>query len=191
MILLICSLASVVGIVYTLGFDKRSCFWHTNLEMRDQKYLFAYRMIHIMFIYLIRELEPFVKSRATMFVRAPLELRKVIGLVLHWFAHGVNANIIVDRFNVGASTMHKYVDILVDALISRDKFFSWCIFIPHGPHLFRIGLWMDFFHASGLPNVFGAIDGSHILLSQKLNKWVTIILANYYCRWKSCNLIFL
>jgi len=48
--------------------------------MRAKKYLFAYRMIHRTFMYLVRELEPFVKSRAIMFVRATLELRKVIGL---------------------------------------------------------------------------------------------------------------
>jgi hypothetical protein len=98
--------------------------WHTNLEMKDQKYLFAYRMIHKTFMYLVGELEPFVKSKVTMFVKAPLKLRKAIGLVLYQFAHGVNTNIIVDRFNVGAFTMHKYVDIVVDALIFRDKFFS-------------------------------------------------------------------
>jgi hypothetical protein len=92
--------------------------------MKDQKYLFAYRMIHKTFMYLVGELEPFVKSKVTMFVKAPLKLRKAIGLVLYQFAHGVNTNIIVDRFNVGAFTMHKYVDIVVDALIFRDKFFS-------------------------------------------------------------------
>ncbi len=92
--------------------------------MRDQKYLFAYRMIHETFMYLVRKLEPFVNSRAIMFVRAPLELKKTIGLVLYQFAHGVNANIIVDRFNVGAFTMRKYVDIVVDALIFKDKCFS-------------------------------------------------------------------
>jgi hypothetical protein len=44
--------------------------------------------------------------------------------VLYQFTHGVNANIIVDRFNVGAFTMRKYVDIVVDFLIFRDKFFN-------------------------------------------------------------------
>jgi hypothetical protein len=53
--------------------------WHTNLEMKDPKYLFAYRMIHRTFMYLVRELEPFVKSKVTMFVRAPLELKKLLG----------------------------------------------------------------------------------------------------------------
>jgi hypothetical protein len=122
---------------------------------------------------MVSELEPFVKSRATMFVGVPLEPRKAIGLVLYWFAHGVSANIITNRFNVGVSIVCKYVDIVVSALISKDKLFSWYICIPHGPCLLKI--MHGFFHACGLPNVCGAIDGSHILLSQKPNKWVTII----------------
>jgi hypothetical protein len=32
-------------------------------------------------MYLVRALGPFVKSRATMFVKASIELRKVIGLL--------------------------------------------------------------------------------------------------------------
>jgi hypothetical protein len=130
-------------------------------------------MTYKAFMYLVSELEPFVKSRATMFVRAPLEPRKTIRLVLYQFAHGVNANIIANRFNVGASTMCKYVAIVVNALISKDKLFSRNISIPYGPCLRRI--MHGFFHACGLPNVCGTIDGSHILLSQKPNKWVTTI----------------
>jgi hypothetical protein len=100
-----------------------------------------------------------------MFVNAPLEPRKVIGLLLYRSAHGVSANIIANRFNVEVFTMLKYVDIIVDVLISRDKLFSQYIFISHGPDLLRI---MDgFFHACGLPNVYGAIDGFRIPLSQK------------------------
>jgi hypothetical protein len=59
-----------------------------------------------------------------MFVQASLEPIKAIGLVLYRFAHGVSANIIANRINVGASTMRKYVDIVVNALISKDKLFS-------------------------------------------------------------------
>jgi len=43
-------------------------------------------MTYKAFMYLHSELEPFVKSRVTMFVRAPLEPRKAIGLVLYRFA---------------------------------------------------------------------------------------------------------
>jgi hypothetical protein len=152
--------------------------WHNNLENEGHKiYILAYCMIDGTFMYLVKELEFFVKFRATMFVRAPLEPRKAIGLVLYQFAHGVSANIIANRFNVGAFIVHKYVDIVVDVLISRDKLFSRYIFIHYGPRLLRI---MDrFFHACRLPNVSGTIDGSHIALSQKQDKWVTVA-PTYY-----------
>jgi hypothetical protein len=50
--------------------------------------------------------------------------------------------------------------------------------MPYGPILLRI---MDgIFHACGLPNVFGVIHGSHISLSQKLDKRVTAIPIDDY-----------
>jgi hypothetical protein len=52
--------------------------WHTSLEMKDIKYLFAYCMTYGIFIYLVIKLEPFIKFRAIMFVKAPLIPRKVI-----------------------------------------------------------------------------------------------------------------
>ncbi len=49
-----------------------------------------------------------------------------------------------------------------------------------------------FFHACGLPNVCGTIDGSHILFSQKSNKWVIAIVCRiYYYKWRGCNLVVL
>jgi len=48
-----------------------------------------------------------------------------------------------------------------------------------------------FFFACGPPSVCGAIDGSHISLSQKLDKQVIIVPINYYYKYKSCNLIIL
>jgi hypothetical protein len=102
--------------------------------------------------------------------------------MLYQFAHGVNANIIADRFNVGVFTMYKYVDIVVDALIFKDKLFNQYIFIPHDLDLLTI---MDgIFYAHGLPNVYGTMDRSHIFLSQKLDKKVIIIFVDYYYRQK-------
>jgi hypothetical protein len=98
--------------------------WHTKLEMSDKKYVSTYHMTYETFMYLVRKLEPFVKSRAIMFVKEPFEFRKVIGLVLYQLAYGVSANIIANRFNVGAFTWCKYVDIIVNVLISRDKLFN-------------------------------------------------------------------
>jgi hypothetical protein len=65
-------------------------------------------------------LEPFVKYKVIMIINAPLKLGKTIGLVLYWFADGANANIIANRFTLGAFTMLKYVDIVINALVSND-----------------------------------------------------------------------
>ncbi len=75
------------------------------------------------------------------------------------FIHGVNANIIVNRFNVGIFIVRKHVDIVVDALIFENKLLNQHIFVPHDLCLRRI---MDeCFDACRIPNVCGTIDGSH------------------------------
>ncbi len=66
--------------------------------------------------------------------------------------------------------MCKYVVIVVDALIFKDKLFN--------------QLWMEFFYACGLPNVCGTIDRLHILHSKKLDKHVIIIFVDYYYKKK-------
>jgi len=63
--------------------------------MRDRKHVSTYHMTYETFMYSVRELEPFVTFRATMFVRAPFKLRKDIGLVLYQLAYGVSANIML------------------------------------------------------------------------------------------------
>jgi hypothetical protein len=42
--------------------------------------------------------------------------------VLYQFAHEINANIIVNRLNIEVFTMHKYVDIIVDVLLSKINY---------------------------------------------------------------------
>jgi hypothetical protein len=108
-------------------------------------------------MYLVKGLQPFVKP--IMFVKAPLKRKKAFEVVLYRFVHEVNANIIVNRFNVPIFIMHKYVDIVVDALIFKNKLLNQYILIPHDLCLHRI---MDErFDACGIPNVCGTIDGLH------------------------------
>ncbi len=53
-------------------------------------------------------------------------------------------------------------------------------FIVHILHKIMDGV----FYACGIFNVFNVIDGSCILLSRKLNKWVIVVLVNYYFKQK-------
>ncbi len=65
-------------------------------------------------MYMVRKLEPnFVKPRAIIFIQRPSEPKKDIELVLYWFEHGVSANIIANKFNVGALTIHKMLILLL------------------------------------------------------------------------------
>jgi hypothetical protein len=63
--------------------DLIGVIWHTNLEMKDRKYLFARCMTYGTFMYLVKKLKHFVKSKVIMFVKAPLEFIKTIRLVLY------------------------------------------------------------------------------------------------------------
>jgi len=65
------------------------------------------------FMYLVKELEHFVKSKAIMFVTSLLEPIKDIGFMLYWFVHGISANIIAIIFNVGASLCGSMLTLLL------------------------------------------------------------------------------
>jgi hypothetical protein len=121
-------------------------------------------------------------SRVRHFVRAPLEIRKIVGIVLYRLAHGITAEIIADRFNVGASTVRKYMGIVLDALVSRDKLFGKYISVPSGARLDRIIT--GYVQSCGLPNVCGSIDGSHIPLQRRPDKHQTPVVADFWCRRK-------
>jgi hypothetical protein len=121
-------------------------------------------------------------SRVRHFVRAPLEIRKIVGIVLYRLAHGITAEIIADRFNVGASTVRKYMGIVLDALVSRDKLFGKYISVPSDACLDKIIA--GYVQSCGLPNVCGSIDGSHIPLQRKPDKRQTAVVADFWCRRK-------
>ena len=150
--------------------------------MRDRKYLEAYRMSYASFMYLVSELDPYLQSTSIHFVRAPLEIRKVVGIVLYRLAHGITAEIIADRFNVGASTVRKYMGIVLEALVSRDKLFGKYISVLSGARLDRIIA--GYVQSCGLPNVCESIDGSHIPLQRRPDKRQTTVVSDLWYRRK-------
>jgi predicted DNA-binding transcriptional regulator YafY len=62
----------------------------------------------------------------------------IVGIVVFRLAHGLSARLLADRFGVGASTIRKYVDLVVGVLSDEHKFFARYISIPHGPRLQHI-----------------------------------------------------
>jgi len=106
--------------------------------MRGGKYLKAYHMSYASLMYLVFELEPYLRSSLIYFVCTSLEIRKVVGKVLYYLAHGITTEIIRYKFNVGASIIRKYIKIVLYALESRKKLFGKYISVPSGVCLNRI-----------------------------------------------------
>jgi hypothetical protein len=52
--------------------------------------------------------------------------------VIYGLADGTSATHMADWFNVGASTIKKYVDIVCDALCDKNKMFNKYVSIPVG-----------------------------------------------------------
>ncbi len=98
--------------------------------MRDKKYLMYYRMAFYAFNVLVGNFSPFLKFECVNLLRPQLEVRKIVASVLYKFAHGLSLKHMSHIFDLGASTIHKYVDIMCDALCNKDKFFNKYIKIP-------------------------------------------------------------
>jgi hypothetical protein len=99
----------------------------------------------------------------------------IMALLIYQFAHGFNVTHTADRFNVGASTIKKYVDIVYDVLIDKDKLFNKYINIPSSQCLKDIIV--HFEHLTGIPNICGVIGGIHIPLVDLPNKKVALVIG--------------
>ena len=123
-------------------------------------------MSFLAFEQLVLQLTPFLQSLARYFVRAPIPIRKQVKLVIYRLACGHSCEKMNDLYRCGASTIRKYTDIVCGVLSSRDRgLFITYIHTPTGDRLYDI---MERFrNFTGLPNICGAIDGTHIPLVRR------------------------
>lgn len=147
-------------------------------EMHHEKFMKYYIMSYLTFNNLIHILSPFLKSECVNQVRPLLEVKKIVAYVIYRFAHCHSPNHMVDCFKVRASIIKKHVWIICDILTNKKRLFSHCISIPMGDHLQRII--RKFEQLTCLPNVFGAIDGTHISSTKHASKRVTLAPSNFY-----------
>ena len=84
-------------------------------------------------------------------------------------------------YGCGESTIQKYTMIVYRALRIADNglFFNF-IYTPHGDHLQSII--ESFRDITGLPNIAGAIDGTHIPLTYRPNRQYTPLSQNFFNR---------
>ena len=71
-----------------------------------------------------------------------------------------------DLYGCGASTIRKYIDIVCGVLSSHDRgLFITYIHTPTRDRL--LDIMKRFRNSMGLPNICGAIDGTHIPLARR------------------------
>ncbi|GLJ14703.1 hypothetical protein SUGI_0238360 [Cryptomeria japonica] len=140
---------------------------HTFVDAhaRDKEWRKNYRMGFASLTYLTEEIRPYIENPNTDFVREPVDVKKAVAMVIHRLAHGDSPRKIGDLYNLGASTVIKYTKIITDVLASRNKLYSKYIVIPTEERIQRLS--SDFESITGIPNICGAIGGTHIKLQLK------------------------
>ncbi len=94
-----------------------------------------YKMSFEAFNNLIEELTPFFQSQRVNLVQPQVVTIKIVAIVIYRLAHGTNATHMANQFNVGASTIRKYVDIVCDTLCDKNTLFNKYINIPSNDYL--------------------------------------------------------
>lgn len=131
---------------------------------RNRQWRRRYRMSFPAFTALVEQLRPYLVQET----EGAVEVERALAMVLHRLADGSSAATIAYLYGVPARTVSRYTRLVTEALACRRKLYSKYVVMPAGRRLHRIT--QGFQAATGLPNMCGAIDGTHIKLCQKPGK---------------------
>jgi hypothetical protein len=133
--------------------------------MLDRKYRNSYRMNFLAFEHLVSELTLILRSTVDMFVRRLVPIRKQMFLVVYQLAQGLSCKTMDNLYGCGESTIRKYTLIVCKVFSSQEGLFGRYIHAPTGHSL--TDTIRKFRDITGLPNVVGTIESTHIHLSCK------------------------
>ncbi len=95
------------------------CLAHYTTKMLDRKYL------HVdIFLISFGTIAPIPKTHVKVLMQTPLLISNVVKIVFYRLAHRILANQMVDLYNVGTSTIWKYIAMLCEVLAIHDKLFG-------------------------------------------------------------------
>ncbi|MCO5611410.1 hypothetical protein L7F22_065663 [Adiantum nelumboides] len=97
--------------------------------------------------------------------RVPIQADQALGCILWRLAHGHSARTICQLFGMGDSTIRKYTDLIIRALTTQEMLVRTHLETPSERRLAKII--EDFQDITNLPNMCGAVDGTHIKLARK------------------------
>ena len=131
-------------------------------ELLQKRYKRDFKLSHSQFMQLLEMLKPFIQKKDTRW-RGAIPAAKALGVAIHRLAFGGVVRRTRSFLGIGASTPSKYTHMICEVLV--DNFYDKYIKIPEGQELQTI---MDGFEEmTNIPYMWGAIDGSHIVLTKK------------------------
>ncbi|MCO5563220.1 hypothetical protein L7F22_016857 [Adiantum nelumboides] len=153
--------------------------WSESRLQFQHKFYFAYKMSYESFHILLGLIEPLLPSATSEgFVREPIQAEKALACVLWRLAQGHSSKSEAEFYGLGESTIRKYV-LIICRILSHNAFFQrYGICVSEGERLTKT--MEDYEAITGLPQIAGAIDGSHIRLQRKPAK--QYYPAQYMCR---------
>lgn len=126
-------------------------------RMLDSQYYDMFRLTRLRVFWIIEDLTPALQRQYTNF-RAPWSPADLVHTFLARLGHGSSYKLLGFQFGIGTSSVSKAVRDVVDALLVR-YFNEWVRF----PSLVGMKRTREAFSEyGGLPNVVGALDGTHI-----------------------------
>ncbi|BBN11025.1 nuclease HARBI1 [Marchantia polymorpha subsp. ruderalis] len=143
--------------------------------IRDTQWRQAYGMSFPLFVMIVDEVKPFLLKQE-LYGGETMPPDAAVAMVLYRLSSGHNLRRIASEYKTGSATITKYTDLVTKALAT--KLYSKYIKIPSGETLAEIIT--AFKDRTGLQNMCGAIDGSHVKIHKRPDKEYSP--GNYKCR---------
>ena len=154
--------------------------WHTPPQMRDLRYWQTYCMMFLSFERASARVDTFLTTCYCYICEASIPIQKQMKLVLYRLAYGVSCARMYNLYGCGESKIRKCTLYICCVLTSREGIFHHFFHTPIEDRL--QGIVKKFRDITGLPNIAGTIDGTHILLTCRPTRRFTLMPLDFYNR---------
>ncbi|KAL3675420.1 hypothetical protein R1sor_025368 [Riccia sorocarpa] len=140
--------------------------WHMNSEFLNTHMRKRYRMSYESFTRLVVEIGEFMPTSSEWpLARKRMELEKCVSVVVYRFTHNTPLRTLANMYCIGEANVMKYTCIIIEILTNKLKMYSKYIRAHTEEEATEI-MW-KFEQISGIPQIVGCIDGSHVKLRTK------------------------
>jgi hypothetical protein len=142
----------------------QGCYLTNQLAMLQERWRRDFKLSYFQFSELLDMLKPFIQKKDIRF-RNAIPAAKALVVAIHRLAFGGVVRRTRNFLGIGPATTSTYTHLICEALV--DNFYDKYIKIPKGHQLETI--MAGFEKITNIPYMWGAIDGSHIVLAKKPN----------------------